>query len=577
MKRPNFDHAARIARVEVIRGVRAIRGSGTRTVAMGFALLFWTVIPTLVGGFAAYSLGQALPDAPFEVLSAIRGGAAVWWVGVAVLVTARTAGKRGELDHPEGILTTVPARDAALGLLLAEYGRIVLVASVPVIAITVALVAGSGVFLSLLVVPATAILVFALATAVGFLGGVAVKWVTIRTPWLAKHRTALFAVAFFAYMFAIVSNTFGDVVALLSGALRGTPLAWFGDAVLLGLPGIEANPTYAVAAVAMTVVLLVVVGSLSVRATVTLWYTDRAQTTVDDDAVREETETTERNHRERDSYSGETRSSGETSAVARALSSVVSRPTLTVTRGAWRRAKRSPIKLLYVAYPLFFLYGPLRTAFETGVVPKSLPPLVALYGAWAAGATVLNPLGDEGAVLPTTLLSGVSGREFVAGHVLSAALVGVPVVATMTTVVGVVSSLALGQSLLLGVLSALFVVAGTVLAIGVGTLFPRFSTVEVFQSREVVMPSKGAFVAYSLVLFGGAAGAVVALVPAYASVGATMIGALASALASSTSANAISAGAAQVVGGVVAVLVGLVGPTVAYRYASRQFETYVVE
>lgn len=561
MKRPTPDHVARIARVEVIRSVRAVRSSSTQTAAIGFALLFWTVLPTLGGGFAAYQLGQALPDPPFDVLSAVRGGAAVWWVGVAVFVTARTAGKRGELEHPDGMLTTVPARDAALGLLLAEYTRIVLVAAVPVIAITVALVAGSGALVSLVVVPVTALLVLAVAAVVGFFVGVAVKWVTVQTPWLARNRTALFVAAFFAYMFAIVSDTFNDILTVLSRTLRGTPLAWFGDAVLLGLHGIEASVTYATGAAAMAVVLLAVVGSVSVRAAVTLWYTDQAQATEEEDGEKVNSKSTR------------TETTPQSPGiVSRILSAVVSQPTRTVTFGAWRRAKRTPIKMLYIAYPLFFLYGPLRTAVETGVVPKSLPALVALYGAWATGATVLNPFGDEGAVLPTTLLSGISGREFVAGHLLSAALVGVPLVGAVTTAVGVASSLALGQTLILGALSALFVVVGSVLAIGIGTLFPRFSTVEVFQSREVVMPSKGAFIAYSLVVFGGAAGAVVALVPAYSSLVSEVLGAL----AFGGSANAVSADAVRVFGGVLAVLACVVGPVVAYRYASRRFEAYVV-
>lgn len=244
------------------------------------------------------------------------------------------------------------------------------------------------------------------------------------------------------------------------------------------------------------------------------------------------------------------------------FSQLLARPTRTVTLAAWRRTKRAPIRLLYVAYPLFFLYAPLRTAFESGV-PTSLPVLVALYGTWAVGATVLNPLGDEGSVLPTTLLSGVEGRQFVVGHVLSATLVGVPVVALATGAAGALSPLAPARWLALTAASALLVVAGSVLAVGVGVLFPRFGTVEVFRSREVTMPSKGAFAAYSLALLGGTVGAVVALVPTIAGFVGGLVG--------------VPQVAVSVGGGALAVLVGAVGPVMAYRWAAKQFESFVVD
>jgi len=233
-----------------------------------------------------------------------------------------------------------------------------------------------------------------------------------------------------------------------------------------------------------------------------------------------------------------------------------------VTLAAWRRAKRAPIRLLYVAYPLFFLYAPLRTAFESGV-PTSLPVLVALYGTWAVGATVLNPLGDEGSVLPTTLLSGVSGRQFVVGHVASATLVGVPVVAASVAVAGALSPLDPAQWLALTVASAVLVVVGSVLAVGIGVLFPRFGTVEVFRSREVTMPSKGAFAAYSLALLGGAVGAVVALLGPIAGFAGALLG--------------FPRGVATVLGAGFAVVVGVGGPAVAYRYATRAFEGYALD
>lgn len=574
MKVPDLSHAIRIARVEVRRSVRAMRSSGTRTLAFGFALLFWVAAPTLVGGFLAYQLGQALPTVPFDfpVLDLARGGTAVGWVGLAALAAARSAGGKSEVDSPEGILTTVPARDAALGLLFAEYVRMALVAAIPVFTIAAALAVGAGVGVPLVAVPATAAFVLAVGLTVGFPVGIAVNWLTMRIPWVARHKTALLVVAGGLYFFAFVSDTFNEVVAFLQRALRDTPLAWFGDAALLGLPGIDAVATHALGAVAVAAVLLPTLAAVGIRAATTVWYADRAQTATEETDERR-TDAAVRGRGDAPA-SGTARESGPASESAGAtsaslgkralapLSGLLAGPTRTLTLAVWRRTKRAPIRVLYVAYPLFFLYVPLRTAVESGV-STLLPVMVALYGTWATGALVLNPLGDEGSVLPATLLSGIDGRQFVVAHVLSAALLGVPVVALATAATGALSPLAPPQWVALTAASALLVVAGTVLAVATGTLLPRFGTVEVFRSREVTMPSKGAFAAYSLALLGGAVGAVVALLPALAGLVGGLVG--------------VPGVAVRVVGGAVAVLVAVVGPVAGFRWAAGTFEEFVVD
>ncbi|WP_435177049.1 hypothetical protein [Halorussus sp. AFM4] len=578
MRVPDPSHATRIARVEFLRTLRTIRSSTTRTAAIGVALLIWVVLPTVGGGYLAYEFGRALPDVglPFSVLDAVRGGTAVGWVGLAALAAARSAGGKGELDASAGVLTTVPARDAALGLLLAEYCRMLAVAAVPVLTVAAALALGAGAVAPLVVVPATAAALLAVGLAVGFPVGLGVKWVTLRTPWLARHRTALLVAAFVLYFLAVTSEALGDALATLRRALRDTPLAWFGDVLLLGLPGVDAVPAHALGAAALAALLVPALAAVAVRAAVTVWYADPAR--ADEDDAPDDRSSPAGAAPAGAPAGSATGSTGSASGAATAagaatpslaervlsgpLGGTLARPTRTVTLAVWRRTKRSPIRLLYVAYPLFFLYAPLRTAFESGV-PTSLPVLIALYGTWAVGATVLNPLGDEGSVLPATLLSGLDGRQFVVGHVVSAALVGVPVVALATGVTGALSPLGPARWLALTGLSAVLVVAGTVLGVGVGTLLPRFGTVEVFRSREVTMPSKGAFAAYSIALLAGTVGAVVALLPPLAG----FLGALAG----------VPRVAVRIAGGALAALVGAVGPVVAYRWATRKFETYVVD
>jgi ABC-2 type transport system permease protein len=280
MKVPNLSHSARIARTEVRRSIRAVRSSTTRTAAFGVALLFWVALPTIAGGFVAYQLGQSLPDVPsaFSVLDLVRGGAAVGWVTIAALAAARSAGGKSELDAPAGTLTTVPARDAALGLLLAEYVRMALVAAIPVLTIGTALAVGAGAVAPLLTIPATAGILLAVSLLLGFPVGIGVKWVTLRSPWLARHKTALLVVAFGLYFLAVTSQALNDAISFLQRALRDTPLAWFGDAALLGLPGIDAVPIYALGAAMLAALLIPALAAVGVRSATTLWYADRAQT-----------------------------------------------------------------------------------------------------------------------------------------------------------------------------------------------------------------------------------------------------------------------------------------------------------
>jgi len=124
------------------------------------------------------------------------------------------------------------------------------------------------------------------------------------------------------------------------------------------------------------------------------------------------------------------------------LDGLLGRRTAWVARKSWLRARRAPIKLLYVAYPIFVLVTPIQASVEAGRVTSLLPTTIALYGAWLTGALfTLNPLGDEGAVLPVSAITGVTGREFVGGLVTASALLGGPITLVLTAVLAVLSPL----------------------------------------------------------------------------------------------------------------------------------------
>jgi len=138
---------------------------------------------------------------------------------------------------------------------------------------------------------------------------------------------------------------------------------------------------------------------------------------------------------------------------------------------------------------------------QTGSVAGSFPVLVAFCGVWITGALfTLNVVGNEGAVLPATVLSPDPARALVGGHIAAGALVGLPATVLAVTVLGIAGpqSLTTVATLTVGT-----VVAGGCagpIATGIGAAFPRHEAVSVSRSRKAIIPSTFAFVIYSLVV-----------------------------------------------------------------------------
>ncbi|WP_227375231.1 hypothetical protein [Haladaptatus halobius] len=557
MNWPTPRKSVRIARVEFVRSFRAVTKNPVQLLGMGVFVLLFVGGATVGGSYAIYRFGDKIAELPF-LLDAARGATAVAWIAVAVMVAARAVGKTARIDHEHGILTTVPARDVVGGLLLAEFARVLSVVAVPLLVLSAmwAVVLGSPVPFVAIVSTVTALLVIALL--VGHLFGVLFKIAFARSKLLARYKTLVFAAIFVAYFAAIMTNALGSVMVALGRHLQDAPTAWFGDVLVVGFPAANSSPLRMLGALALFLVAVPVLLSLDVRAATRLWYGD---------AVKPGS-----GKRPKGGTSKERSDAGFLSEDG-PIAGVVSRPTRAVTANVWRRTKRAPIRLIYAVYPVFFFTGFLQQVVSSGEIPSEFPVIVALYGAWVVGATVLNPLGDEGSMLPVTLTSTLRGEQFVRGHVLAATLVTLPVVVGATALTGALSPLAPDVWLSLTAASALLGVAGAVVAVGVGTVFPRFGEVRVTRSRHVVVPSKTAFAVYSVALLAGFVGAAVAAVPEGASLVSNAIAVWSALLWRQVEIPAV---ALRVVGGAVAVLLGAVAPPVAYRYAARRFDSYVL-
>ncbi|WP_231185867.1 hypothetical protein [Haladaptatus sp. DYF46] len=539
--------SARIARMEYRRSVRAIGKKPVQMLAFGLFALIFMGVPTVAGSYFAYKFGGELATTDLPLLDVARGGLAVWWLVLTVMLTSRVIGKTGRIDQEAGMLTTVPARDVVGGLLGAEFSRVASIGLIPVVAITTALSLALGTPLPLVTIVFALLGLLATALLAGHILGLLIKLALERSEVLAQYKSVLAVLAFVVYMAVVMSNTLGTVMTSLSGLLQNAPMAWLGDLFVFGIPGASPSLARVVGAIGLVAVGLPVLFALDVRLATRLWYGDRVQ------PENKQYESSESN--------------------ADFLAGIASRPTRSVVANVWRRTKRSPIRLLYVVYPVFLVTGPIQEAIQVGYVTRTLPVVISLYGAWAIGGAALNPLGDEGAMLPVTLTSSIRGKEFVVGHVLSVTIVGLPIVVLATALTGFLSPLEPIRWLSLTALSVVLGLAGAVVAIGIGTTFPRFGEVNVTKSRTAVVPSKTAFATYSLAVLLGYGGAVTAITPGTAASVSSMFEFVTGVLGY---AIIISPPTVKLIGGAIAVLLGVVAPPLAYLYSVRRFESYTL-
>jgi ABC-2 type transport system permease protein len=187
-------------------------------------------------------------------------------------------------------------------------------------------------------------------------------------------------------------------------------------------------------------------------------------------------------------------------------------PTRQVAQVVLLRLRRAPRRLTFlftITFSLGLALGPVAVKMEH---PMALVSVVcALFVPWLAGAAFgLNPLGDKGTVLPSTLTASVSGRQFVWGIMLPGLLYGLPLTVVSTLVTSVFSPYTIAEQIGLVILGAVLLVVTVALVPAIGMRFPRFSALTVGQSREIVSPSLTAVATY-VFLTGGLSGIAVLL------------------------------------------------------------------
>jgi hypothetical protein len=546
--------ARTVAGTQIRRVLRQVAASKTKillyvvagVVGMGPLLVIGTLLLSTAGEQLASGTVDSADLEP--VPGIVSGVTAVFLIGLTVMATIRGFTNVGDVDRPACLLLSTSLRNAALGLVGAELALFALWLAPLALVLSGSFAYGVGTPLPVLTASLVLLLLLLVAVPVGFVVGVCIRHLlTVYEP-IARYRTPLLVVLGVAYFAAIALGWIGSITTLLFELLGDSPLGWPGHVLLVGVPGVPFSAGKAVAGVAGVFVIAPVAMLAGFRAAAYHWFADPVQS----DEAAEEIESGDR--------------------LASLLDAAVSTPVRTVTVTAIRRTKRAPIRLLYVAYPLFASTFFIQEIARTGTLPSYGAIALGLYVVWGAGAAfALNLLGDHGPAMESVLISTVSGREVVGGTVLAAAVVGAPVALLVAPVAGFVSPLSAAQTGLLVAGTLVGVVASPVLASGIGSLFPRFGSVRVMNKREAVMPSKTSFLSYTAAIILLSLSAAILYLDGMASSIADLLTAFL------TLAPAVSFTVTPLLVTVVAsilLVAGIVAPFLSVWYAIRRFNSY---
>lgn len=545
-------HSVQLGLAGVRQTIRGLRRNPYRIRLLTIAAIGLGIF--LGGTGVLYALLLRTLEGPLSIPGEVRLGVSALWIGTVWFFGQRTLLYWRQPRAEAFILTTVSTRTAAVGMLLTEFFTACLFLLPP----TVLLVGVVGyAFLSpvsLVLVPLAVGLFAATALVVGYALGFAYLFVSARSRGLSNQQGQLIGqLVVLAVVVYLVAQFFGGVPAIWDvTSFAWFPTSWFVDLAILGTP-VATSLGRALAGVLGSLVVLGG-GSLVVeRLAGVYWVTDPSSAAAE---------------------SGNTATgpqSQDDGTLAASISPLViprfvGRPTQRVAQVVLLRLRRAPRRLLFL-FTLVVSFG-----IYVGVVygqldePLSLVPVVcAVFFPWLAGAAFgLNPLGDEGAVLPATLTSSVSGREYVHGYILPGLLYGIPITILCMLVGSVVSPYPLGVQVGFVVVGVVLHVVAVVLAPAVGMRFPRFSSILGSQSSGIVPPSMTAIIVYSLavgLLGGGVVFALLAPASVYAWVTAGVV-------------PVEWARLSGIVGGLgIAVVVARSGCAA----AARQFEQYTVD
>lgn len=460
------------------------RNTSTRREKAAFALLALLVLPGFVLFVQqAYSAGVASRGGVGGTTVAIARNGLLPAMGVFTVVAGLEAVQRLGNDSVRTLLlTSAPTRGVVVGklisllvswLVLLVFGFIMLVAYA----------VGAGTPLFPVVVAVALLPVFVLVLCAGLAVGY--------TVWLGVDRLGLSeggrqVVTAGLYMVVILGMFAGGSLlggATAEGGLSGllptgppaTPVGWYADLFFIGSPMTPTLGLQTVLAAGLVLGAVPLVFGLVVRLAPQYWYAEAA------DEDEEDTPTTEpiRSPSELVGWTPDTLTGRS--------------PTLRTVLALVRNAVRQPSQYVYLFYYVFPVAPILvqQALSAPGAIPLTGGGALLVLGVWLAGGVFcLNPLGAEGAMLSQLVLAQRRAETFVHARLLAGAVLG-----TLLTTAGAVTLTLAADivTLRLGAVGAAFAASAAVasagLALGLGSVLPKFEAVELFESVETVAPS----------------------------------------------------------------------------------------
>lgn len=553
-----------IVRAQTRRSARVMAGDRAKILLNAAILLFGFGPALLVGYLLLPTAGEAVAAGGLgsvdgvTVVEAATGGVALVWLLLVVVATLRTVTNAANLDEPACLLVSTSLRNVVLGVLGTQLLLFALWVLPAVLVLSGLFASGYGSPLPVAIASLVAAALLLTAVPVGFVLGVWIRHLLTTYEPIARYRTPLLVAVAVAYFAAISMGWIDQLVGRTFSLFADSPLGWPGQLLLVAVPDASLSMAPLLGAALGTVLVPLAAVWVATRSVAVHWFADPAQT---DDGGDEPAAP-----------------GGFDDALGRVLDDLpglgVDRPVRAIAVTSIRRSVRAPVRLLYAAYPLFGAVAFVEEIVQTGTLPTFAAVLLGGYVVWGSGVLfTLNPLGDPGRALPAVLSAPISGREATTGLVLAGALVGVPLAIVVAPIAGFASPLSLEATAALLVGTVVGAVVAPVLATGIGTAFPRFGSVRVTSNREAVMPSKTAFLAYTLALALPAGAAAVLYTDAAPTVANT-----ASLLLSVLPIADVTVPSTAVTAVAIAVLaLGVLAPFASFRYATRRFDAFTVD
>jgi len=444
-----------VAQLYLHRGWRrAIARPRSLALRIGFFVAVWLSV-VLVG-----TPGTSLDVDTVAVRETTRGLVVLLWLGHVGIAAVSTPTSARAVQGSGFLLRAAGVRPTLWGTMLGQYARRLLFFGV--FAVATALVLLWGVDLPnrdpLLLLAILVLFLTAELTGMTLRLGVAATGIRV-----GPAGRVVFAGAGLV-VFSLAVEEFEATMAVLSSL----PIAAFGDAFLLGVPGADANRTAVVAVVAGSLVAMPVLGLAIERLAARTWFTgdQRELAGADRTSIGE--------------WLARVGFEGPTRAVAWRL---------------WLQSRRKPVTLGLLAVPALVVGLALLESGETDI--PLFPLFIGLYTVWMATVAVaLNPLSSEDGTLPHLL--SAPGKEIVTGYALTAVVVGLPI--TLVTVV--LGGLLVGPAALTipGMVVGAAVFLGAVpAAIALGVSFPRLDVLPVEASGPIA-PGKFTIAGHTFVV-----------------------------------------------------------------------------